>query len=181
MILTISDNAIRMAVEFECSGNVKKYLKAYIDPVGVPTIGIGTTVYPNGVRVKIGDQITELQAYQFYRYHIAHYEKMVDVLTTNTLFQHQFDALVDFMYNAGETAYRTSTLLRRVNENANNFKGIEAAFMMFDKGDGTHDKKDNDGDGKVDEPGELQVLPGLIKRRQAENYLYRTGMLKFLF
>jgi len=37
-------------------------LDAYDDGVGVWTIGYGTTVYPNGIKVKRGDKCTKLEA-----------------------------------------------------------------------------------------------------------------------
>jgi lysozyme len=67
-ILSVSANCLELIEEFECGGQVEKYLKAYKCPAGVWTIGIGTTIYPTGQRVKQGDVITADQAYEFLRF-----------------------------------------------------------------------------------------------------------------
>jgi hypothetical protein len=64
------------------------------------------------------------------------------------LTQHQFDVLVDFAYNAGVGNLQSSTLLKKVN--AAKFDDVPAELMKWTKGGG-------------------KVLPGLVKRRQAES------------
>ena len=48
---------------------IKKFegckLKAYQKKGDLPTIGYGTTFYPNGVTVKLGDVITQSQADEY--------------------------------------------------------------------------------------------------------------------
>ena len=63
--MEISENCLELIKHYECL-----YLKAYLDPVKIPTIGFGTIVYPNGKRVKIGDVCTEEQANQWLLYEI---------------------------------------------------------------------------------------------------------------
>jgi len=53
----ISPSGINLICNFE-----GKRLTAYDDGVGVWTIGFGTTVYPNGIKVMKGDTCTEAQA-----------------------------------------------------------------------------------------------------------------------
>jgi hypothetical protein len=64
------------------------------------------------------------------------------------LTQNQFDVLVDFAYNAGVGALKSSTLLKKVN--AAQFDAVPAELMKWTKGGG-------------------KVLPGLVRRRQAES------------
>ena len=58
-----------MKVSQNCIDLIKKWegckLTAYKCPAGVWTIGIGTTCYPDGRRVREGDKITDQQAEGF--------------------------------------------------------------------------------------------------------------------
>lgn len=127
-------------------------LNAYLDTGGVPTIGVGTTRYPNGNWVKMGDKITKEQAYDYLRHDVAGAAKDVDDLTTDAINQNQFDALVSFVYNLGRGSYQKSTLRTLINGNPNNAE-IRAEFAKW--------KYDN---GKI--------IDGLIVRRKLEADLY---------
>jgi lysozyme len=151
-ITTISSKGIQLIEQFECSGNVNNFLKAYKCPAGVWTIGIGTTVYPNGQKVKEGDTCTKEQAYQYLQNDLLFTEKQVDSYTTDAISQNQFDALVSFAYNVGVNGLKTSTLLKKVNANTND-PTIRDEFMRWVYGGGV-------------------VLPGLVNRRKAEANLY---------
>jgi lysozyme len=151
-ITTISDKGIQLIEQFECSGDVTKFLKAYLCPAGVWTIGIGTTVYPDGQKVKQGDLITKEQAYDYLRFDLAYTEKQVDSYTTDSINQNQFDALVSFAYNVGTGALKSSTLLKKVNANPSD-PTIRKEFERWVHGGG-------------------KVLPGLVTRRKAEADLY---------
>lgn len=147
-------------------------LKAYKCPAGVWTIGIGTTRYPNGVRVKEGDTCTEAQAYEWLQFDMSGAAKAVDDYTRDDLNQNQFDVLCDFVYNKGIGAYRDSTLRRLVNAGPNDAR-IRAEFAKWVyAGDGSHNGKDDDNDGIIDEPGEKQRLNGLVRRSQMWADLY---------
>lgn len=131
-------------------------LKAYPDPGsgGEPwTIGIGTTVYPDGRKVRPGDTITEAQAEDFLRHDLARFEAAVSKLVGENATQGQFDALVSFAYNVGPEALRTSTLLRL--HNAGDYAGAAGQFARWSKAAG-------------------KTLPGLVRRRAAEAALYRS-------
>jgi lysozyme len=65
--------------------------------------------------------------------------------------QGSFDALVSFAFNAGLGNLQRSTI--RMKANRGDWKGAADAFMMWTKGGG-------------------KVLPGLVKRRQAEIALF---------
>lgn len=90
-------------------------LKAYDDGVGVWTIGYGTTIYPNGVKVKRGDVITEAQAEVYLQHDLKRFEDAVNRSVLVPLNQNQFDALVSLVYNIGIGAFEKSTLLRKLN------------------------------------------------------------------
>jgi lysozyme len=147
--------------------------KPYKCPAGVPTIGYGCTYYPDKRKVTLQDPpITEAQASAMLQAVLEQYERDVDSFATDTLTQNQFDALVDFAYNAGSGNLKCSTLLKKVNANPND-PTIRNEFMRWVfGGDGSHNGVDDNGDGRIDEPGERQKLKGLVVRRLKEADLY---------
>jgi lysozyme len=127
--------------------------KPYKFPAGVPTVGYGNTFYPNGKKVTMADKsITEKQATEFLSATLLTFEKYVDTYCIDTITQSQFDALVSFCYNLGPANLKSSTLLKKVNKNAND-ETIRAEFMKWVKAGG-------------------KTLPGLVRRREAEANLY---------
>ena len=141
--MKMSQSGKDMLVEFE---GVR--LKAYKCPAGVWTIGIGATNPP----VKATDKITKEEAFERLDRDLVQYEDGVRKLVKVSLTQGQFDALVDFAYNAGVGALAKSTLLKKVN--AGKFDEVPAEFMKWTKGGG-------------------KELPGLVRRRRAEVKLWR--------
>lgn len=88
-------------------------LVAYCDEIGRNkpyTIGWGHT---RGV--KKGDRITLEQAEAFLLEDLAVAEAVVNKFVIKPLTQNQFDALVDFVFNLGETKFRGSTLMGYLN------------------------------------------------------------------
>src|SRR5687767_5253585 len=83
---------------------------AYRDPVGVLTIGYGST----GAHVKKGMIITTNEAEALLKKDLERFEKRVNDLVKVPLTQHQFDALVSWDFNTG--ALDKSTLLKRLND-----------------------------------------------------------------
>lgn len=126
-------------------------LNAYDDGVGVWTIGIGTTVYPNGVKVKKGDKCTLEQAKEYFAQDLKRFESSVNNLVKVPLTQNQFDALVSLTYNIGQTAFSNSTLLKKLN--AKDYVGAADQFLRWNKGGG-------------------KVMKGLVRRREAERALF---------
>lgn len=127
-------------------------LKAYDDGVGVWTIAIGTTIYPNGVKVKKGDVCTLEQAKYYFANDIKRFEKTVNDSVKVDLTQNQFDALVSLTYNIGSTAFKNSTLLKKLN--TKDFTGAADQFLVWNKGGG-------------------KVMKGLVRRREAERALFQ--------
>jgi lysozyme len=133
--------------------------KAYLDSVNVRTIGYGTTVYPSGKRVALGDVCTEQQADAWLKHDVQWAERAVYAYTRDDINQGQFDALVSFAYNLGAGALRGSTLLKLVNANPCDYEAITKQFMRWNKAGG-------------------KVLKGLTRRRTAEAYMYAFGVDK---
>lgn len=126
-------------------------LEAYKCAAGVLTIGYGWTH-----DVKEGDTITEERAEELLREGIVQYENAVDDLVNVPLEQHQFDALVSWVYNLGKANLAASTLLKKVN--AQEMDEVPEQIKRWNKAGG-------------------KVLEGLIKRRESEAHLWSTGEL----
>jgi len=134
--------------------------KPYLDPVGIPTIGYGTTVYPNGKKVTMQDALISKEVALVYKMdHIAKMEKILKSLIKVALSDNRYSAICSLVYNIGIGAFRTSTLLKVINE-APGAPGIRDEFMKWNKA--------------TDKSGRKIELPGLTKRRKAEADLYFT-------
>ena len=86
-------------------------LEAYRDVAGVLTIGYGHT----GPDVYEGQTCTQQQAMAWLILNTQEAVDAVNRLVTPQLSQHEFDALVDFVFNLGEPAFAHSTMLRLLN------------------------------------------------------------------
>ena len=129
-------------------------LKAYDDGVGVWTIGYGTTIV-NGIKVKKGDTCTIEQAKSYMVQDLKKFESAVDTSVKVTITQNQFDALVSLAYNIGTGAFKSSTLLKKLN--AKDFKGAAAQFDRWNRAGG-------------------KVMQGLVNRRAKERKLFEKAL-----
>jgi lysozyme len=125
-------------------------LSAYQDPGGVWTIGWGHTG-----DVTPGHVITEHQAEALLLLDAQTAAAAVNRRVRIPLEQHQFDALVSFVFNLGEGRFAESTLLKRVNQGCHGAAAAE--FLRWTKG--RHH-------------GRKITLGGLVKRRDDERRLY---------
>ncbi|MGK7923566.1 MAG: glycoside hydrolase family protein [Trichodesmium sp.] len=152
-----------MEISQNCLELIKKWegllLNAYLDPVGIPTIGYGTTRYPNGEKVRLGERISERDAEAYLRYECSKIAREISQVIKVPLNQNQFDALVSFAYNVGTGAFQGSTLLRKLNQG--DYQGAANEFSRWVNG-------------VVN--GVFQPLPGLVSRRADEKALFiRAG------
>lgn len=126
------------------------HLAAYLCPANVWTIGYGSTIHPDGRRVREGDRITYEQADAYLDIEI---ERRVNAMALPPVLNaNQRAALVSFAYNVGLGAWNRSTLRRMVLLRPNN-PAIRSEFTKWDKAGG-------------------RVLRGLTRRRRAEADLY---------
>lgn len=144
----IVQKAIDLVKSFESLARV-----AYIDPVGIPTIGYGHTAH-----VVPGMTCTLEQADAWLAEDLGEHEMIVRALTAGLgLNENQIGALTSFDFNTGKLA--KSTLLARLR--ARDFSGVPEAFRMWTKG-------------RVN--GTLVPLKGLIRRREAEAALFQEPL-----
>jgi len=122
-------------------------LTAYQDCAGIWTIGFGHT----GPDVHKGQTISEFEAEAMLRADLSAAVACVNRAVTAPITQPQFDALVDFCFNAGRGNFLSSTLLRQIN--AGDAAAAVAQFGLWVHAGG-------------------EVVPGLVRRRKAEAALF---------
>lgn len=78
----------------------------------VPTVGHGTTVYPNGVRVKLTDKaITRKTAEYYLKDHVSKVENQFKASVPDVkLTQTEYDVYVDFIYQYGIGNFNKSSI-----------------------------------------------------------------------
>lgn len=126
------------------------FLKPYLCPANVPTIGIGSTAYEDGRKVTLADapisreRAVSLCDATLISTYMPAVEKLCAPARSNAL---TLAALTDFAYNLGCTRLAGSTLRRKVN--VGDIAGAKVELLKWVRGGG-------------------RVLPGLAKRRKAE-------------
>jgi lysozyme len=124
--------------------------KPYLCPAGVATIGYGATSYLDGRPVTLSDapvtkeQAEELLEASIRRIYLPGVLKLCPGLVA---YPGALNAVVDFAFNLGVGRLQTSTLRRRVN--AQDWADAAEQLRKWVRGGG-------------------RVLPGLVKRREAE-------------
>lgn len=107
--LTAADDVRKPAALMKASDRFKQALieeegvryTVYRDVAGYPTVGIGHLVRP-GDNLRVGDRISDEQALDFLERDLKTAERGVRILVGSLpLYQHEFDALLDLVYNVG--------------------------------------------------------------------------------
>jgi lysozyme len=84
---------------------------AYLDIVGVPTIGYGTTQ-----GVKMGDRTNPVKALERALADMQKFEGAIKKCVKVPLYQHEYDAYLSLSYNIGSGAFCSSTLVKLLNQ-----------------------------------------------------------------
>jgi lysozyme len=131
------------------------YLRPYLCPAGVPTIGYGATFYEDGTRVTLRDAaITRERAEALLLWHVRRvYLPAVQRLCPGATEPGLLAALIDFAFNLGAGRLQSSTLRRKVN--AGELQAVPAELRKWVLAGG-------------------RVLRGLVLRREAEIALIPT-------
>ena len=125
-------------------------LEAYQDCGGVWTVGYGHT----GPGVVQGMTVNDAEAEVLLLADLDDAVACVNRKVMVAISQSQFDAMVDFSFNAGRGNFLKSTLLRKVN--AGDFAGAAAQFGLWVHAGG-------------------EVVPGLVRRRKAEADMFANS------
>ena len=150
--------------------------KPYLCPAHIWTIGYGHVLYQEQIRLPVvstpdkpANMIrkemplkqehnrvwTKTEIDTLFRDDVETFERGVLRLVPGCIgHQGRFDALVSFAFNAGLGNLQRSTI--RMKANRGDWEGAAEAFMMWTKGGG-------------------KVLPGLVKRREAEVKLFLSN------
>lgn len=146
--MKISDNGLALIKKFEgCS------LTAYADVGGVWTVGWGQT----GPDITEGLTITQTQADAWLEKTVNRFADGVSECLKVAVTQNQFDALVSLAYNIGLAAFKSSTLLKLLNDRAD-VSVVASEFIKWNKVNG-------------------KPIEGLSRRREAERQLFLTKHL----
>ncbi|KQV91254.1 hypothetical protein ASD15_04215 [Massilia sp. Root351] len=133
----------------------------YLDSGGAPTIGIGHLLTPSerssgklwlrGQPLHYRDGISATECEALLEQDLEPVQRCVNEAVTVPLTQNQFDALVSFAFNVGNSAFLHSTLLKRVN--AGRFEDVPFELARWNR--------DNN-----------RVVAGLVNRRNKEIALW---------
>lgn len=126
-------------------------LKAYQCTAGVWTIGVGHTK-----GVKPNDRITEGISKILFEQDLLAFKLEMLPLVKVEVTQGQFVALLSFVFNLGITFFKTSTLLKKLNQG--DYVGASNEFLRWKYANG-------------------KVVEGLLNRRKAEKALFDGGAL----
>lgn len=133
--------------------------RPYLCPAGVPTIGFGSTRHPDGSPVTLDDEpITQETAELWLIADLGRVYLPGVVRASPALLAAPAGVLAataDWAYNLGVARYRASTFRRRVDER--DWHGAADELIRWNRAGG-------------------RVLPGLVRRRQAERDLFLSGV-----
>lgn len=144
--MDISEKGIKFLIEWE-----GLRLEPYKDAAGLWTIGVGHLI---GKDLDGWGKISHEKAIDILRSDLSTSEAAIERLVTISLEQHEFDALVSFVFNIGAGAFSRSTLLRKLNQGDKS--GAAREFIRWNVAGG-------------------RVVRGLTRRRQRETLLFSTG------
>ena len=130
-------------------------LNLYNCPANHATIGVGHLVHYGPIEGSESEEfkrgITKERAMELLRSDVATAEDTVNRLVKVPLNQNQFDALVSFVFNIGETQFTSSTLSRKLNQG--DYNSVPSELSRWVNGGG-------------------RKLPGLVNRRRDEGNLF---------
>lgn len=142
-MMHVSEQGISLIKKFEGFS-----AESYICPAGKPTIGYGHVIQPDESFL---ENISEVTAEMILKQDIEMAEKAINILVKPPLKQHEYDALVSFVFNIGIKAFENSTILRLINILDHNGASKQFGRWVYAGG---------------------KKLGGLINRRNAESAMF---------
>ena len=141
--MKISEDGLELIKKFEGCETT-----AYQDSVGVWTIGFGHTK-----GVEEGQTCSIEDAESMLADEMDEYEGYINNMVKVELQQHEFDALVAWVYNLGPTNLGESTMLKVLN--GGQFDRVPDEMNRWTRAGG-------------------EILEGLVRRRQAESLMFQN-------
>ena len=141
--MKISEDGLELIKKFEGCETT-----AYQDSVGVWTIGFGHTK-----GVEEGQTCSIEDAESMLANEMDEYEGYINNMVKVDLQQHEFDALVAWVYNLGPTNLGESTMLKVLN--GGQFDRVPDEMNRWTRAGG-------------------EILEGLVRRRQAESLMFQN-------
>ena len=141
--MKISEDGLELIKKFEGCETT-----AYQDSVGVWTIGFGHTK-----GVEEGQTCSVEDAESMLADEMDEYEGYINNMVKVDLQQHEFDALVAWVYNLGPTNLGESTMLKVLN--GGQFDRVPDEMNRWTRAGG-------------------EILEGLVRRRQAESLMFQN-------
>jgi lysozyme len=126
--------------------------KAYLDPVGILTVGVGHVVQPSD-HIKLGQIISRERVDELLRKDLSTAEAGVESALTEDVTDNQFAACVSLAFNVGVGAFKKSSIARYINS-GDAYLAADR-FLLYNKAGG-------------------KTLAGLTRRRKAERALFLT-------
>ena len=124
-IMAIAESTLDYIIEEEGKRN-----KAYKDVKGLWTIGVGHLIRP-GEQHLIEATLTDEEVKELLKSDLKWCSEAVEGAVKVPLNQNQFDALYSLCFNIGPTAFRNSTVVRKLN--AGDYQGAADAILMWNK------------------------------------------------
>ena len=154
----MSQNGTKLLAEWE---GVET--EVYDDAAGLPTIGVGHLLTQNernsgkitikGQAVDYKQGLSEQEVLDLLAQDLERFQAAVSDAVQVALRQNQFDALVSFAFNVGTQAFKSSTLLKKLNQGL--YDEVPAQLRRWNKAGG-------------------KVIQGLINRREKEIGLWQS-------
>ncbi len=156
--MQMSENGRKLLAQWEGFRN-----KVYDDAAGLPTIGVGHLLTQeenssgkitiNGQPIDYSQGLTDQQVMDLLAQDLVRFEQVVQNEVRVELNQNQFDALVSFSFNVGTQAFKSSTLLRVLNDGQ--YDEVPNQLRRWVKADG-------------------KTIQGLVNRRENEINLWNS-------
>jgi lysozyme len=126
-IMAIAQSTLDFIIKEEGARN-----KAYKDTKGLWTIGVGHLIKADEQHL-INETLTDDQVKELLRSDLRWCSEAVESSVKVALTQAQFDALYSLCFNIGETNFKKSTVVKKINEN--DLQGAADAILMWNKPD----------------------------------------------
>ena len=124
-IMAIAESTLSFITQEEGKRN-----KAYKDSKGLDTIGVGHLIRP-GEQHLLTATLSDQEVKDLLKSDLKWCSEAVEGAVKVPLNQNQFDALYSLCFNIGATAFRNSTVVRRLN--AGDYQGAAEAILMWNK------------------------------------------------